>query len=841
MRSLNDIVITFSEQTSHEISHPTCITDQLDVVDACSHAHSHLIISDTSGSSVRSVMRKGSRESRTLSDLRIAISARIVPRPRYDIMSSTTPVKRARTRTGCLQCKRRRVRCDEEGRPDVCGQNAPGSCAACRRLDLTCAWPEPARPRTARLKRSTNSELSVCLVCSLTASLCSGEKPSCASCSSRGYQCVYATLDDESESEEVLQRARMMTADATAVDHVPRHLVTAFFTEVSPCTVLNFVHERTFLESFDENRASRPLVYAMAAFASKFSPIERPRSGRWLELARSSSHSELAAGRFSASTLACLVLCAHLELYERDFPAAWMTSGTAIRLALALRLNSPARPGNYSTPIEQETRRRLMWAVQILDMYISDGFPEFSSIPASIMMIELPCDEAAYASGDLYNAGQLCMPGFDVDFPPALLHPRTLADCHAQYITLFSIRTKILFYARTKAEGSPPWQVDSIAQRCHSALHQWLAQLPPDLLLEEGGSWKERPATHISTLLSMHMWYSSSYIDLGRLMIYSFAESASVDMLRNAPRAYIQRAQEQSVEYAMRILDLCRIVDDNVPDFELRDPHVSILCFQACRILLWDLFRQDRPSALFKRYLVDSFRPALTILYRAAPLFPFSQNVLLDTLSLFTRYGIGDLVLQRMPDALAAPLGLLDISARHRNPALRNSLDCTETSDNAEQTTLPVAPGKTPDQGQSDLFHPPFDSSMDPSTNIQNPNADPAVDISLAGVMSSGDQTMDSQNPISTLTDPMYQSADAELFDINLINSVLNSAGHQDWLSRPTNMSRRSSPTRNVAPLLARPNTSGLSQFPVIPDEFGDMRGDQDIWTALFGGNGSDT
>lgn len=45
--------------------------------------------------------------------------------------------------------------------------------------------------------------------------------------------------------------------------------------------------------------------------------------------------------------------------------------------------------------MDTETRRRLMWAIHAADMYVSDGYAHYSSVPLGSMHIDLPCDEDA--------------------------------------------------------------------------------------------------------------------------------------------------------------------------------------------------------------------------------------------------------------------------------------------------------------------------------------------------------------------------------------------------------------------------------------------------------------
>lgn len=57
-----------------------------------------------------------------------------------------TPVKR-RTKTGCLTCRKRKKKCDED--------KVDGKCQACTRNFLECCWPEPATTTPNAVKTET--------------------------------------------------------------------------------------------------------------------------------------------------------------------------------------------------------------------------------------------------------------------------------------------------------------------------------------------------------------------------------------------------------------------------------------------------------------------------------------------------------------------------------------------------------------------------------------------------------------------------------------------------------------------------------------------------------------
>ncbi|CUM62576.1 uncharacterized protein PRCAT00000128001 [Priceomyces carsonii] len=56
---------------------------------------------------------------------------------------------RKRTRTGCLTCRRRKKKCDEE--------RVGGKCQACARNFLECSWPHPESPVNSKKDKTSKS------------------------------------------------------------------------------------------------------------------------------------------------------------------------------------------------------------------------------------------------------------------------------------------------------------------------------------------------------------------------------------------------------------------------------------------------------------------------------------------------------------------------------------------------------------------------------------------------------------------------------------------------------------------------------------------------------------
>lgn len=90
--------------------------------------------------------------------------------------------------TGCLTCRRRRVKCDEQ-RPN---------CGACFRLDMQCHWkPEQnemtlnEHPLPMEIGGSRKRVRRACEQCRRSKLRCSAERPTCSNCRGREDPCRY--------------------------------------------------------------------------------------------------------------------------------------------------------------------------------------------------------------------------------------------------------------------------------------------------------------------------------------------------------------------------------------------------------------------------------------------------------------------------------------------------------------------------------------------------------------------------------------------------------------------------------------------------------------------------
>lgn len=116
------------------------------------------------------------------------------------------------------------------------------------------------------------------------------------------------------------------------------------------------------------------------------------RAAQWIQVAE--SHLKDCLGNPTLADIQAIGLVVFDHLQSRRFVSLMAWLSLAVRFSYLLQLNHE----NKSLPfLERESRRRLMWALWVMDTWTSDGRKELILCPANSMRIMLPCDERSFA------------------------------------------------------------------------------------------------------------------------------------------------------------------------------------------------------------------------------------------------------------------------------------------------------------------------------------------------------------------------------------------------------------------------------------------------------------
>ncbi|OJJ50086.1 hypothetical protein ASPZODRAFT_13184 [Penicilliopsis zonata CBS 506.65] len=558
--------------------------------------------------------------------------------------ASKQEAKAKRSRTGCLTCRTRKIKCDE----------TPGRCSNCSRVMLECRWPEQDLPSHVT-----------------TRSRCSRDRP-CERCRDQALSC-------EDVPEPALPTTTATTATTTATktpknllatdgidDSVLNNHLEAFFTRVYPCQANAFIHRASLLRDIHAGRAKRALLLALCATSARFLPD--PPVGRECGWAREAKALLILVGETDVQTVAALLLMAKHDIHCGRFGSAWMLAAMATRAALALGLHrdTSSSSSSSSSPedlneldpavlfVEQETRRRLFWACYTLDRMMATGQSDLMIVqPDLVVNLPLPCEEHSFQLGITCQTPCLVLRDKqreekNNDGPSREAGPGLVTSIFGQYVQLMTLRSSILRYTRHTAKNTTvdelaPWEPGSQWAQWEARLHAWRGSLPAQCQLRPDTIYARQAQHQLVPLMMLHVWFDQCMADLYRMMLPGFPESLSADLLLAAPAGWVEQHQTACVRHSRGILHTLTTVARHVDLTRLPflDASLPSCVFESMRVQLQALYMlpsEARPAALTdaKR----GFDALMIVVNGMARFFRQAQWLLHEMRNMLSRYGI---------------------------------------------------------------------------------------------------------------------------------------------------------------------------------------------------------
>ncbi|KAI1419626.1 hypothetical protein F5Y12DRAFT_793431 [Xylaria sp. FL1777] len=521
-----------------------------------------------------------------------------------------TALPRTRRAT-CSQCRVRKVRCD--GREGLC-QN-------CDRLGFECSFQQsPSRSPGRYLKSpERRRRMQACIPCHLKKTRCHGEVPSCFNCARKGRECTYpaarkqgattpaATPDGDRSSSTPGQETSAHRQDP-AVDHddnenpsspepgestaengsgislpdaamVAEH-IEGYFDYLYPLPFFAFLHKPTVIRRCRDGTVNEPLKFAICAVTSLHLQRAALCHPIWAQEAEQLILQHI--GRPSIFHLQALLLVIRYRIESGEFPTAFMLAALAARTAVALRLNYERSELAF---VAQEARRRLFWALYLLDDYFCVGLREFELCPEETIYLQLPCREEIFEAGQQRQTGML---------RPSASDNVAAMGLRGVYVRLISARRAIMRFNRRVGLGEefPSTIADRIRQ-----FEQELACLQAALGPEDQYSASNLVAcAWPAQFVMLHMSYYQCHCDLYRMFLPGYSEAAPSRILANICSQDRIAMQARCLEHAENIL---RILGDFVTTYHPSGSHgrsngllllerdAAVCAFESARLVMF--------------------------------------------------------------------------------------------------------------------------------------------------------------------------------------------------------------------------------------------------------------
>lgn len=534
-----------------------------------------------------------------------------------------------RSANTCAECRVRRVKCD--GRREVC--------SACERLRLRCSFERTedgvdATPDPEALQRARRAQ-AACKECQALKVRCSGGRPQCQRCITKGSECIYlaskrdfarrrnqrsvthspsATQGSDTEffpsifptvqatphipitpsveSHARTQPSSTVPAEVTAISSsldgpMVMRILESFFQHIQPIPVYSFLHKASLVHRFEAGLLHSGLLLAL--IGTTCGMLEITPSMKEIGVACLSKAEAIALkniGTPSVLKIQVLILIIKAHCRQARMTQAFVLFAIASRFAYALRLNHETPKLSF---LEQETRRRLMWSLFMIDMTLAGGIRELSLCPAESIYIQLPCQDENFEF-DIEQKTEPLKPILDQSTSPGLGSLATyLRICWLRYRILQTTKEAVL------SQGDAVDQLPEKVEQLAIELADLEARLPQDLRFSKRNLHLRAYSTRLCPYLLVHIWLRQCYCDLYRVVLTGLKEALREDQLQRLDPIIVSDYRRKCYESAKdlsHVLESTQILKDR---FVAMDADVQICAYQCVR-LLWQCFRQRCPT-----------------------------------------------------------------------------------------------------------------------------------------------------------------------------------------------------------------------------------------------------
>ncbi|KAI4726612.1 hypothetical protein E4T49_05630 [Aureobasidium sp. EXF-10728] len=360
---------------------------------------------------------------------------------------------------------------------------------------------------------------------------------------------------------------------------------------------MNFLHQPTFLRQWHTHTVNVSLLKVVCGCALRvFSTTQEDseRAAQWIHEAELDALQNL--GDLTVPRLQALTLLAFFEFtYHVHSTKALMLLGLAARLAFTKRLNYE---NATLSVVEQESRRRLMWSVFVLDKFCSGGVDELTLVPAEHMEIRLPTIERAFGFGQRTDT-EVLRPRVEDGVP--ISNAKGMDEFAYTVRLLDLLRNKIHKYVISLLAGFR-LTLDRFTKRVrctdeslYTSAQEFLAldsaidtieqQIPSDLKWDKAHLQKRMYAPGLSSYIMLHTWRLQCKLDLHRLTVTGTKECVSEAALRNTPLNFAQNLRLKCLSHAIELTKMWAEVLDLGLAKPVHDAAISGCAHQCAKIL----------------------------------------------------------------------------------------------------------------------------------------------------------------------------------------------------------------------------------------------------------------
>ncbi|CAK7233699.1 hypothetical protein SEUCBS140593_008688 [Sporothrix eucalyptigena] len=435
---------------------------------------------------------------------------------------------------------------------------------------------------------------------------------------------------DDTHALSWLYAPRLPTTPALlrrAVDH--------YFANVHPLRCFAFVHKPTFMRQLHtyekdglpaSDSEDLALLQIVCAHGAKFCALDYSETvaQQPSKLVQAAGHAWAQAaeqtlmtnyGRISVTSLMTAVLLYDYRYRLGDFAHALVMSGVTTRMAHALQLNMepPSQPNRANTgergeggdgvdsterasvvlsPVERESRRRLMWACYVIDTWTGSGVDQLTLMRGADLHIQLPCNERDFLFQRSVVTGRL-------DDETSSENSGLMAS----YIRIVSIWKRVARYVKHLDTAALPWLPGSEFSVLDDDLRRWKEGLAPYLDFSADSIYTRLESSQLGALCLLHCTYYNAMLDLYRIAMPELFSLRHAFRFPPDQMSFLHTLQHASFQNACR---MAAVLEKTAAhgSRHLADSMTPMFAYNSSRVLLYylvrlhDPFRGDTPTTV---------------------------------------------------------------------------------------------------------------------------------------------------------------------------------------------------------------------------------------------------
>lgn len=491
----------------------------------------------------------------------------------------------------CAECRARKVKCDGSR------NDRNNGCTGCKRLKLDCSFSRVGAQVDGTVVPDVSLESRkkkiACTNCRSLKAKCDGELPSCTRCLRKRRSCLYPssrnieretnTVSDASVNTHKDQITAQEPSDTQSVlpsldKSFVLRMIEAFFQHIHPIPVYSYLHKASLVQRFESGQLDHALLLALASTTCELLDMGADLTAQsvdWMSHVERSMMKEYC--RPSVIKIQISVMLINHCIRQGRLSNAFMLHAVASRGAFALGLNHEAPKFGF---LARESRRRLMWALYIIDTRLAGGMSDFTLCSSASMRIQLPCHERNFEF-DLPQDVEVLesAPGVPLSVSVGSL---------AIYMRLMWFRHRILqatkgaVLSETMSVGQLTTSIEQLAKE----LSTFETSLPQSLQLSSRSLQLRVHSSRLGPFLLVHVWLRQCYCDLYRIALTGLKEALPSIRLEQVEHSVVQTWRRNCFDSAMALAGIFRHFT-NLKNSRPVIEHDIIACaYQCARLLL---------------------------------------------------------------------------------------------------------------------------------------------------------------------------------------------------------------------------------------------------------------